>query len=95
MAEISEYERLDLRELSHRLGKIQIDDLESTQNALMILIQLIREQAQEIKILKADIEHIQNVVQGEQESPCDARERRRAQDARINELEMWRGNRPY
>ena len=59
MAKISEHERLDLSELSHRLGEIRTDDLESTQNALMILIQFIREQAQKIKILKAEIEHLE------------------------------------
>jgi hypothetical protein len=59
MTKISEHEQLDLSELSQRLGEIRTDDLESTQNALMILIQFIREQAQKIKILKAEIEYLE------------------------------------
>jgi hypothetical protein len=67
MSKISE-QFLSLGELSHQLGEIQTDDIESTQNALIILVKLVRDQAQEIKVLKADVEHLENVIQGNQES---------------------------
>lgn len=68
-AKISERESLDLSELSHRLGEIQIDDIESTQNALIILVQLVREQVQEITVLKTEIEHLENLIQDQSENP--------------------------
>jgi hypothetical protein len=63
MAQINAHERLlNLSELYHSLGEIQTDDIVSTQNALIILVQLVREQAQEITVLKAEIEHLWNVA---------------------------------
>ena len=55
---IDPYEHLDLGELSNRLGEIEIDDLESTQNAFIILIGLVRELKQEIKVLEAEVGHL-------------------------------------
>lgn len=71
------YERLTSGELLHRLGEIETFDTEGTQNALIILVQLVQDQAQKINVLQAEVEHLEEIVQGQEEILCTALERAR------------------
>jgi len=57
MATIDSYQCLSLGELAHQLGDIDNCDLESTQNALIILVGLVQEQAAAVKVLEAEVKH--------------------------------------
>lgn len=83
---IDQYEHLDLSELQSRLGEMQVGNTEETQNALIILTNLVRDLALEIVYLKTQVEHLES----RESDPTDpALSDLVAQHARINEIEMW------